>query len=393
MDLKAPPLILLLGNSGSGKSSFINSVTGAEIAPVGHDLYSLTVSVEQYTHTFAEGARVCLVDTPGFSEYNDEGSQSDLQILKMIAEFLKTEHDANRKFTGVVYLHSINGHRVSRMARRNMKIFKEICGSNSMKNVVVITTFWDQLSDIQEGVAKEEQLKIEEGLLKELHDAGAEFLRTGHFEPGEMPHDASIQTPEQILSHVLSRDPVFLEIQKEMAQGASVAETTAGSTLIQEMEELQREFKQRIEAMSSEISMLKDVNDEERSHRKEIEMAAAKLRSQVEEQQRRMQLRESKIPEQNLDPVSLERQQSQDIEELRQQLNQRLRIEDLTAEISLLSSDDEEERNHRKELEEEAEGLRRRVEEWEQQQQQLGNMQERNSKACISMFAKSTGTG
>ncbi|TFK17225.1 hypothetical protein FA15DRAFT_711022 [Coprinopsis marcescibilis] len=165
-------------------------------------------------------------------------------------------------------------------------VIKERFNIKPATSTIPFVTSSDNKEDYIPGSGKASvRLRSEEGFLKQLPDDGAEFLRSGHFGPGEMPNAAYIQTPEQIL-----------------------------------------------------------------------------------------------------DPVSLERQQSQDIEELRQQLNQRLRIEDLNVEISLLSRDDEEERNHCKELEEEAEELRRQVKEWEQQQ--LGHILERNNKARISMFAQ-----
>ncbi|TFK19367.1 P-loop containing nucleoside triphosphate hydrolase protein [Coprinopsis marcescibilis] len=309
LSVNQPALIALMGATGSGKSSFINSVTGSYTAPVGHDLSSLTASVDQYAHTLVGGACVRLVDTPGFNDYKGEGSKSDLQILQMIAAFLKTDsyghrHDANRKFTGVVYLHNITDQRVSRMARRNMRIFKQLCGTDSMKNVVVVTTCWDLISDIQDGIAKEEQLKSDEGLLKELHDAGAEFLRSGHFDSDKFPGDKCFQTPQNIISRILSLDPLFLQIQQEMDKGDSVAETTAGSTIFQEVEELKREFKERIDGMYSEMSTLRSANEEERSHRKELEMATMKLKCQVQEwekQQRQMQSDDKLVTKKEMD--------------------------------------------------------------------------------------------
>ena len=65
---------------------FINSATGGSVR-VGHELESCTTEIGIVKCQFPEktGLDVVFVDTPGF----DDTNKSDLEILEMVAEWLK----------------------------------------------------------------------------------------------------------------------------------------------------------------------------------------------------------------------------------------------------------------------------------------------------------------
>jgi predicted GTPase len=65
--------VLLIGTSGSGKSSLINYLAGAPLAPVGHTGSSCTKGIMSYEVTF-QNKRLRIFDTQGF---NDTGSFID----------------------------------------------------------------------------------------------------------------------------------------------------------------------------------------------------------------------------------------------------------------------------------------------------------------------------
>ncbi|KAH6891651.1 hypothetical protein BKA70DRAFT_1571973 [Coprinopsis sp. MPI-PUGE-AT-0042] len=239
---KPKGLIAVMGSTGSGKSSFVNAILGKPEATVSDGLESSTAEVAEYVHFHESGMEVRIVDTPGFNEYRTEGTNSDLKILQMIGAFLKKQYDANQKFSGIIFLHDINGAKVDwQTQRRNMTLFKKLCGTESMKNVVVATSFWDQLSDQSDGIQREHDLITQDGLLKELSVGGAKFVRSCHFTPGKKPHDPAFLTPKEIVDYLLDLDPVYVEMQKEMANGKAIADTAAGSSLLEEFERLKRE--------------------------------------------------------------------------------------------------------------------------------------------------------
>ncbi|KAH6910926.1 hypothetical protein BKA70DRAFT_1099657, partial [Coprinopsis sp. MPI-PUGE-AT-0042] len=272
----------VMGSTGSGKSSSVNAILGKPEATVSDGLESSTAEVEEYVHFHESGMEVRIVDTPGFNEYRAEGTNSDLKILQMIGAFLKKQYDANQKFSGIIFLHNINAAKVDwHTQRRTMTLFKKLCGTESMKNVVVVTSFWDQLSDQSDGIQREHDLITQDGLLKELHLGGAKFVRSGHFMPGEQPHDAAFLTPKEIVDYLLSLDPVYVEMQKEMANGKAIADTAAGSSLLEEFERLKRETRASLETMSREVESIRSADDVNRSHREELKREVERTQARL----------------------------------------------------------------------------------------------------------------
>jgi len=90
---KDDTLILILGETGAGKSTFVNHAVGATVAEVGHTLRSKTTSV---SHFFASrrGRRFIFVDTPGFGNRN----LTDIEILARIVSWLRKSSSEDEAF-------------------------------------------------------------------------------------------------------------------------------------------------------------------------------------------------------------------------------------------------------------------------------------------------------
>jgi len=125
---KVPPpvLIAVMGKTGTGKTSFVNAVTGRGLT-VGHGLkaceYSLsaafllvclgvspnkTVGTQgvQAASTNINGREVWLIDTPGF----DDTHRSDVDILSTIANWIQQPNHEHKHLLGITYLHGIIPH-------------------------------------------------------------------------------------------------------------------------------------------------------------------------------------------------------------------------------------------------------------------------------------------
>jgi hypothetical protein len=88
-----------------------------------------------------------------------------------------------------------------------MTLFKELCGSEFMKNVVVVTTSWDGPAFQDKAVANETMLKNIPGFWKDLCDAGSKFVRYGHFQAEDRPKSNEFLTPHDIVDHLLGLEP------------------------------------------------------------------------------------------------------------------------------------------------------------------------------------------
>ena len=87
--------------------------------------------------------------------------------LSFRAFMVNIRYNENRKLNGIIYVQTIAHPRFSGQAARNLRMFKNLCGTESYKNVVVLTTSWDLVSK-ELGQKREAQLKSQT-LLMEAH--------------------------------------------------------------------------------------------------------------------------------------------------------------------------------------------------------------------------------
>ncbi|KAF5316474.1 hypothetical protein D9619_006703 [Psilocybe cf. subviscida] len=102
VDSLVPRMILVLGMTGAGKSTFIQSTGPKGPQPtINHGLASSPAPVKEFKVEDKNGRTISLVDTPGFN--NTE--ISDSKILENIIAFLKSRQvSKDQKVLGIIYL-------------------------------------------------------------------------------------------------------------------------------------------------------------------------------------------------------------------------------------------------------------------------------------------------
>ena len=209
-----------------------------------------------------DGRMVVLIDTPGF----DDTTKSDADVLRMIALFLATtyvslvyifvgmatqivvyRYEHGQKLAGVIYMHRISDFRMSGIATRNFKMFRKLCGDGTLKNVVIVTNMWGEVSE-EIGVARESELAKNDKFFKPVLEKGAEMLR----------HTNNEESARNILLTIINNQPMSLRIQREMVdQQKEISQTAAGAELNRELlfqrERHEAEMKQLREEMKGKI--------------------------------------------------------------------------------------------------------------------------------------------
>ena len=213
-----PPIIAVFGMTGAGKSSFINTLSGQDVA-VGHDLRSCTNKIQE-VYCQVGGASVVLVDTPGF----DDTQRVDTEVLQEIATYLQVVHHDRARLTGILYLHRISDNRMTGVATKNLRLLRHLCGTRNLGHVALTTTMWDATS-AADGERREKQLLEDPDFWGRLRADGATVKR----------YRNSKAEATSIVAELLRRSPVVLQIQKELAKGDSLLDTTAGRSLINEL--------------------------------------------------------------------------------------------------------------------------------------------------------------
>ncbi|KAI0342631.1 hypothetical protein BDW22DRAFT_127156 [Trametopsis cervina] len=248
-------LILVMGLTGAGKTTFINKASGSNLV-IGGGLESCTSEIQTSEQFELDGHVVTLVDTPGF----DDTTRSEAEILRDVAAFLAKTYEAGRLLAGVIYLHRITDRRVGGMARRNMSVFRRLCGEATLKNAVVVTNMWSSGADktlFAEEESREKELASSDLFFKRALENGAQMAR----------HDNTAQSAHAIIRRFLANKPIPLNIQRELVdEKKKLAHTEAGvhfidtwSTMAQRHNE---DVKELTNQQEQEIARLRAVNAE-----------------------------------------------------------------------------------------------------------------------------------
>jgi len=145
--------VLVMGPTGSGKSTFIDVATGRNHHTVGLQSHTSDIQAERVPHPTTSYS-VVFVDFPGF----DGTCKPDTEILSIIADWLVQAYKENVNITTIVYLHPITAIRMLRPPLKNLQMFNSICGQQAMPNVIIATTMWGDVKE-EIGIRREAELK------------------------------------------------------------------------------------------------------------------------------------------------------------------------------------------------------------------------------------------
>jgi hypothetical protein len=87
-----------------------------------------------------DGRQVLLFDTPGF----DDTYRLDAEILAELAETFSAMYKNRLQLAGIIYVHRITDNRMTNTLLRNLTVIRNICGDEPLRNVTIMTTFWDR---------------------------------------------------------------------------------------------------------------------------------------------------------------------------------------------------------------------------------------------------------
>jgi len=274
----------IMGATGTGKTTFTNLITGSHLR-VGDGLESCTTKVQVSIPFELDGQLVELIDTPGF----DDATTSDADVLNMVANYLCDTYREGKKLAGIIYMHRISDFRVGGIAAKNFRMFRQLCGDRALKNIVIVTNMWGEVS-LEVGDAREQQLKTNSKFFKNAIDKGAGIAR----------HDNTVDRAREILRGIMNKQPIVLGIQDEMINhGKHIRETDAAGELHRNI--MEEEIRKRAEiayhkeeAEAKSQQMKQEGRREIKRERKEIKRMENKRKRELagyRSEQRRMERR------------------------------------------------------------------------------------------------------
>lgn len=190
------------------------------------------------------------MDTPGF----DDSNRPDQEILRELSSWLTQTYKNNVRLSGIIYLHRVTDPRFGGTARRNLSMFKKLCGSSNLGSVVLATTFWSRVEQ-SIGEAREQELSTSDTYWGSMVAHGSRVLR----------HDSDAESGADIIRYLLGRnEQPTLAIQDEMVnQGKDLQETAAGVEVQAEMEKLRNKYEKQLMELQEEMNEAIRARDED----------------------------------------------------------------------------------------------------------------------------------
>jgi len=210
---------------------------------------SITGTSDINAYTFhLNGVNVSLVDTPGFNDTH----RSETEVLQNIAAWLQGNYESNTRLSGIVYLHSLMNVRMEGSALRNLKMFRQLCGNEPLKNVILATSFWGDVPQ-QDALRREEQLRSTPDFWGDMLDRGSTMQRL-------VDRNSALR----IIELLVQKPKVTLKIQHELVEDRkSLVDTAAGQEVNEELMRLQEKHKEELERVQKELREAMEERDQE----------------------------------------------------------------------------------------------------------------------------------
>ncbi|KDQ18740.1 hypothetical protein BOTBODRAFT_42334 [Botryobasidium botryosum FD-172 SS1] len=262
-------IIMVMGGTGVGKSTFINLASGGNLA-VGHRLKSHTATIQGALFEI-DGARVCLIDTPGFNDL----THSDTEILATIVNCLVFLHATrNLQITAILYLHRITDNRVGGATRNNLELCSKLCGDGALRNMIMCTTMWNTLS-IDTKAKQQREHELKEEFWAPMLDKGAVATR----------HDGTVGLARDIIRAALRFKPTTLSIQHEiLVEEKKLEATAAGAHIRRALTALEERYRTDLE--EAKIEWAKAVEEKDAVLQRALESDRRQYTEQIQRIQR-----------------------------------------------------------------------------------------------------------
>jgi len=277
------------------------------MSPLGRVSLLETTSAASYSVTIS-GIEYILIDTPGFNDTK----RTDQQILNHVVDYLSAEYKQNKLLTGIIYLHPIGGTRVPGSMMRQIRVFKELCGKDSLGNVLIGTTKWENVVDSSWAVREEKELlDVEDGYLTELVDFGASIVRVS-------------QNKDEclgLLEWFANKQERALKIQEVMAgPEVKIENTEVAKILAPELSQLTLEHERRVEEERQREKQTEEQNRRRLEH-------IAQLQARKAEKEKERLLEEKRQEELRLQQQALDRERQRSLEILAEKRRQEVEQE------------------------------------------------------------------
>ena len=184
-------------------------------------------------------------------------------------------------------------------------MFRELCGDKTLKNVVLVTNMWGEVSP-EDGQDREDQLSGD--FFKSVLDKGAQMVR--HHNTAESAHD--------IIRRIIDNHPAVLQIQHELVdEQKDIVDTAAGEVINKELNELMRRHQVELKKVQEEMMQAMKEKDDE-------------TRQELEDERKKMQERMDKMKKDSDEMASKYAEEKEKMEDkMKQMMGEMQELQDL----------------------------------------------------------------
>lgn len=143
----------------------------------------------------------------------------------------------------MIYLHRITDRKLCGSSRKNLNVFRHLCGDDALTNVAIVTNMWENVEPAL-GVAREKELASEDTMFAPLIAHGARMFR----------HDGSRPSALTVLDKLLVKIPIPLLIQKELVdEGRDITDTSAAREVDRELSKARQKYREELASIKVRI--------------------------------------------------------------------------------------------------------------------------------------------
>lgn len=197
-------------------------------------------------------SKALFIDTSDF----DDSTRTDFDILTEISRILAAQYQAGVTLKDVIYLHHITNIRYQGSFVKTLNIFKKICGKMALKNVLLVTTRWNEVDEAL-GASREKELR--ESFWAYMLGKGSIMTR----------FYGNKDSATAIASQLISKRGIVLDIQRELVdESKSLKQTVAGSFVQEDVLEMKARYKKEM----NDLDVLRQtLRDSDRAMRRQIQ--------------------------------------------------------------------------------------------------------------------------
>ena len=144
------------------------------------------------------------------------------------------------RLSGLLFFHRISDNRMAGSPLKHLKMFHNLCGSEALKNVVLVTTMWDQ---VDEDMGNNHENELTTKYWKSMIELGCHTSRFHN--TAESAFDIVSQFQDARCTVLLQRELVDLHLE--------LAETSAGRTLFAFLVEFIKKIKELLAQIEAKL--------------------------------------------------------------------------------------------------------------------------------------------